>query len=68
MEGCQECIFCCNQVNQKYMVFNKSYSKEEYAQIKIDILLRLQDPEQYNMLQDKHSQFLKNTYIDSSLR
>ena len=68
MDSCKECIFCCNQVNQKYMVFNIQYSQKEYEAIKHDILQRLNVPTQFNELEEKYQKFLETNYIDSSNR
>ena len=59
----QECMFCCNQVNTKYKIFNTQYTKNEYEKIKTDILERIKDPKQFDFLQKKYADFLENNYI-----
>ena len=49
------------------MIFNTQYSKEEYQAIKEDIQKRLNDPYQFDVLQQKYKDFLNENYIDSSM-
>ncbi len=32
LQGCMNCIGCCNLRNKNYYIFNKSYTKEDYEQ------------------------------------
>jgi hypothetical protein len=34
LEGCEECIFCCNAKGLHYAVFNRQMPKEEYLEVK----------------------------------
>ncbi len=63
MINCKECIFSCNQVNKSYMVYNKQYTKQEYVEIKKDVLSRIQDRDWFDFLESKYKEMLETTLI-----
>lgn len=38
LQNCQYCFGCCGLVNQKYCIFNKAYSKEDYEALREKII------------------------------
>jgi hypothetical protein len=67
MSNCLNCFFCCNLVNSKYKVFNKQYSKEDYHEIKDDILKRFKNYDEFKSLEESYNKFLEHNFISSSL-
>lgn len=66
MDNCQNCIFSCNQVNQKYMVFNTQYTKQEYEKIKQDVYLRLNSETEYKDVIKSYEVFLEKNLIQKA--
>jgi len=67
MNNCFECIFCCNQVNSKYKIFNKEYKKEEYLEIKENVLNRFKNYNEFKKLEKNYYRFLEENYVSSSI-
>lgn len=66
MQNCQECIFCCNQVNSKYKIYNKQYEKEEYLHIKKSISIKMINYDYFTVLENEYDNFLKNNLVEVS--
>ena len=56
-KGCTDCIGCINLRNKSNYIFNESYSKEEYEQIKKDLMLDTYSG--VKMFKEKYEDFLK---------
>jgi hypothetical protein len=47
MQNCQYCFGCCGLVNEKYCIFNKKYSKEEYEKLREKIIKHMKETKEW---------------------
>lgn len=61
--NCKNCIFCNNLSNKEYFIENKSYTKQEYEKIYSDLISKIWNQKELNLLIEKY-----NNLIDNSIR
>jgi hypothetical protein len=66
LKNCQYCFGCCGLVNEKYCIFNKKYSPEEYEQLHAKIVEHMKKTEEWGKFFPSH--FAPNPYEESYSR
>jgi len=52
--GCSDCLFSANLRNKKYHIMNKSYSKEDYEELKKNLITQINEGGLEELLQQFH--------------
>ncbi len=60
---CSDCFGCCGLVGKKYCIFNKQYTKEEYAVLKEKIIKHMEQSEEWGKMFPGY--FAPNPYDES---
>ncbi len=63
MQNCQYCFGCCGLVNEKYCIFNKKYSKEDYEMLRDKIISHMKKTGEWGDFFPPH--FAPNPYEES---
>jgi len=63
LQNCHYCFGCCGLVNEKYCIFNKKYSEEEYKQLVEKIIKHMKKTGEYGDFFPKD--FAPNPYEES---
>ncbi len=63
LQNCQYCFGCCGLVNEKYCIFNKKYSKEEYETLVPKIIEHMKKTAEWGEFFPGH--FAPNPYDES---
>lgn len=63
LQNCQYCFGCCGLINEKYCIFNKKYSKEEYEKLVPKIVEYMKKVGQWGEFFPRH--FSPNPYDES---
>ncbi|USN59153.1 MAG: hypothetical protein H6767_03575 [Candidatus Peribacteria bacterium] len=60
-------MFCCNQVNASYKVFNKQYTKEEYEVIAADVRKKISTHAGYAEVKKQFESFIRTYFVAQGL-
>jgi hypothetical protein len=63
MQNCQYCLGCCGLVNEKYCIFNKRYSKEQYEELRGKIIQHMKETKEWGVFFPGY--FAPNPYEES---
>lgn len=63
LQNCEHCFGCCGLMNEKYCIFNKQYSKEEYFVLKEKIIEHMKKTDEWGKFFPGH--FAPNPYDES---